>query len=447
MQYYQIFFWCVVIIFTLTCIFRKTNLTVRQPNVAVSNPESFVSDRKSPPLTYDIHPIVLQSIPFCKAAYLKYRIKPSRVINALEHIPNDTDILFHKVYEHDSMESQGITIPVASHATHIRLEPGIVFYHPEHVVLDKHWNIYRFNHDNIDIVLPRDRLNCSAVHYHPGKLMIFIRPWAYVYSHIVATVLPVLHFACQQLQSDPDIVVLVVSQLQQELMCEVCSAVCQPYRVLNYQSIGWRLPVIADILYFPFFWHPAMEWPLGMYPANTLRSLPSPPMKRGLDLVYMPRPNTTSRHVQNEKMLLQAVCSVLSYSSRVQLKIFHSSLSYRSDRLQFSSAAIMLSPHSGAMANMLFLPPTATVVEFIDLSKGNPYYIGLCRVLGLKHMSIVPLMFDHYNVTIPLVVDVQSVLNALLQLEPLKSHPPSPNRTQDKAHIHKCLRIVDRELA
>lgn len=424
----------------------------------------------------DIDSIFVDMVPYCKHFAHKTRAistRPMRVINSLKWLPTHVEVLYHKTYENESISAQGIDIPIAAHGTTLKIMPGVVFYHPEHVISDRFGNIYKFNHYNVESVLPSTRFNCSAIHYHHGKLMIFIRPWAYVFSHVVATVLPALQFTCSFLIDHENIYILVVSAIQQELMCEVCSAVCNISRILFYHKIGWRNPVIADELYYPFFWNTQTDWPLGMYPANTLTPLPWTPPKTSLryisqdafirtipgpenlrlgdndssnrrDLIYMPRPPHTRRHVQNETVMLRQICTLLGHVPSIQLRVFRSSGSYKQDRKHLNKAIVLLSPHSGAMANMLFVPRDCSVVEFVDLETGNPYYIGLSRVLGLNHITVKPSLFDHYNDSIPLIVDFTSVLNSLRNIEYVMARFINVSNI---SHVDDCVSIVDKEFS
>jgi hypothetical protein len=139
------------------------------------------------------------------------------------------------------------------------------------------------------------------------------------------------------------------------------------------------------------------------------------------------------------------VCHLLGIIPRLQLQVFRSTGSYKQDRKQLGgNTAILLSPHGGAMANMLFMPPNTSVIEFVDLSTGNPYYIGLSRVLGFTHLTVKPKVFDHYNDSIPLVVDFDEVLDALRQVEPIQSYIRR-GVLKNRTHVDTCMRIVDKE--
>ena len=73
--------------------------------------------------------------------------------------------------------------------------------------------------------------------------------------------------------------------------------------------------------------------------------------------------------------------------------------SWRDDRRNMSRARVVVSPHGGAVANLVFAPAGASLIELIS-SQGlsqRPCYYGLAHSLGFSYDYVEPVKFDFYT--------------------------------------------------
>lgn len=79
----------------------------------------------------------------------------------------------------------------------------------------------------------------------------------------------------------------------------------------------------------------------------------------------------------------------------------------------FNESDVILAPHGGALANLLFCRPGTYVIEFSDASRPFGWF-HFCRRLGMTHIIHSPLSLDHHyadTFTVP-VGEIRSLMKA-----------------------------------
>lgn len=171
----------------------------------------------------------------------------------------------------------------------------------------------------------------------------------------------------------------------------------------------------ADLALYPG-WEPNLGH-YGLHPRGCLL-----PVQQSLgvldgtapDLVlYLARPQWKIRSVANEDELLARLKQVLM-GSGYELQIFQSSGNLQHDLDLFKRAKIILGPHGGALANMVFAQPGTQVIEFLPIYRlyregenPRPAYWGLSQAAGHDYWTIEPASFDF--ITCGMSVDVEEV--------------------------------------
>jgi hypothetical protein len=164
-------------------------------------------------------------------------------------------------------------------------------------------------------------------------------------------------------------------------------------------------PVYANVVYIPYY-AGQYKYKMGIVPPGSVRTLGVRKLGGGGSKVfYFGRKQGSKRAVKNEKEVIEAIQSI--HPDMVE---FYSSNDWKKDREYLSHAELIVGPHGGAMANMIFALPNATVVEFIPLKKlklmGNierPCYAGLSHGLGFAYYTVEPTIFnfDHGQMVVP----------------------------------------------
>ena len=94
-----------------------------------------------------------------------------------------------------------------------------------------------------------------------------------------------------------------------------------------------------------------------------------------------------------------------------KIVVVHPENSWRVDRPIFEQASMIIGPHGGAMANMIFAPTNTTVIEFLPLTRlkkrganERPCYFGLARGMGFAYHAVEPPDFTlERPMTVPLL--------------------------------------------
>lgn len=124
-------------------------------------------------------------------------------------------------------------------------------------------------------------------------------------------------------------------------------------------------------------------------------------------IVYISRGNAKYRNVINENTVLKNLY-MFSKDNRMELKIFVNP-NGKSDELltTLRHCKFFISPHGGAMGNIIYCNKQTNVIEFISLQKLNerPCFYYLSNALGLSYKQIEPISFD-FNGKIEVNVDV-----------------------------------------
>jgi Glycosyltransferase 61 len=162
-------------------------------------------------------------------------------------------------------------------------------------------------------------------------------------------------------------------------------------------------------------------------------------------IVYLPRPSRTTRHLINEIELMSAVCACLTATSRLQLEVYLPRNRFKEDRLDWRlrSAAVVIAPHGGALANLLFVPRDTVVVEMNDFSQGRWFFVALASLLGLKHIPVHASNYSHDDKTHQMRVDKDEFMEAFYTATGLTRGSYNSSSSEDVAHRRKCLKNID----
>jgi rhamnogalacturonan II specific xylosyltransferase len=224
----------------------------------------------------------------------------------------------------------------------------------------------------------------------------FVQIWQNAMQHIAFDTYPKSRLLCPYLQQYPDIGILVMNNLQRDLIIESCFLPIKRFKIIE-KSIS-ATSIAATV------W--SGQFQMGIVPSNSFTSLGSQ-TKQGDKVIYIPRKLGTRRSVINEKEVLDLLRRY--FGNKVH--IYNPKNNWRVDRKVFEQASVIIGPHGGGMANMLFAPVNTTIIEFLPLtslrSKGEnerPCYFGLARGLGFDYHSVEPLDFNFFQqpMTVPL---------------------------------------------
>jgi hypothetical protein len=183
----------------------------------------------------------------------------------------------------------------------------------------------------------------------------------------------------------------------------------------------------ADRVYYPQYAPTLRSY--GLFARNTLL-----PVRRRLgalepgpqDLVlYLEREMGKIRSVANRDALLEALRRRLR-GTPYRLELF-GARGLHVDREAFARARVIVGPHGGAFANMIFARPGAHVVEFQPLyrlfeegGRDRPVYWGMAEACGLTYWTSEPEHFDFMERRMRVDVDdvVEIVGRALEEAPP-----------------------------
>jgi hypothetical protein len=106
--------------------------------------------------------------------------------------------------------------------------------------------------------------------------------------------------------------------------------------------------------------------------------------------------STTSRFSKQEVMRL--VCAALEQTKHevngkddaLELHVVNISDDYKKDKDAFARAVAIISPHGGALGNLMFALPDTLLVELVDITTGNLCFFGMARMMNLRYEAVTP---------------------------------------------------------
>jgi hypothetical protein len=230
----------------------------------------------------------------------------------------------------------------------------------------------------------------------------FVQIWQDVFQHIVFDTLPKFAAICKLLLNMESYKIIVVGLLQQELMQAVCP-------ITNERFVLKKKLMLGNNLIRPIFW--SGDFKMGVTPQDVLNPLGG--HVPGSKIIYLPRPKSMKRRVENEKDVLE----LLKHRYGKFLQVYIPKDNWKDDREVFKHAKVIVGPHGGAMSNMVFAPSGTKIIEFIPLDElaqndGNdrPCYMGLANALGFNYTYVNTLKFSFEG---PMQVDLDDLKKKL----------------------------------
>lgn len=229
-------------------------------------------------------------------------------------------------------------------------------------------------------------LGVSAPRLLDGPLLTLVQVWNNNFQHIVFDTVPKLAFVCPFLRERRQVRVLVMNILQRDLVIEACP-------ISEARFVVFENAIRAPVVYVPHF--VGSDLKMGLVPPN---SVPSLGLKtaQGSDVVYLARKAGATRSVANEAAVLATL-----REKWPDLRVVFPSNDWRKDRESVRTASVIIGPHGGALANMIFAPANTTIIEFTPLvqykrdgKNERPRYFGLAHGLGFKYHAVEPSTFD-----------------------------------------------------
>jgi hypothetical protein len=214
------------------------------------------------------------------------------------------------------------------------------------------------------------------------SVVSLLQIWNDRFQHIAIDTLPKVAFCCQFLRDHPATSVLVMNELQRDLTAEYCPIALDRFSIV-------KAPLRAAEVFVPHFAGPGVS--MGMVPPHSMRSLGAQ-RATGSRVVYAARRPGAARSVSNEVQVLAALRAMFP-----DLVVVQPTNVWREDRAVFATAWLIVGPHGGAMANMVFAPANSTVIEFLPIRRlakrgenSRPCYFGLAHGLGFQYFSVEP---------------------------------------------------------
>lgn len=98
--------------------------------------------------------------------------------------------------------------------------------------------------------------------------------------------------------------------------------------------------------------------------------------------IYISRNQSATRRLINEEILLN------NLTRQGFVRVCLEELNVRKQIELFSRAEIVVSPHGAGLANMVFLPPSARVIEIISAHCDKVFYSNIASCLGTTHFKV-----------------------------------------------------------
>jgi len=135
------------------------------------------------------------------------------------------------------------------------------------------------------------------------------------------------------------------------------------------------------------------------------------------------------RQVRNETVVIDALRN-FSEQRGLRFQVFQHTTAAE-DAKAWSNAAVVVAPHGGALANLVHLPPGASVVEIMPRQSSKLFYAGMCYALRHRYFAYAAKVFPGYNTAqcgrCEIQVDARDLVQ-FLETHVFKGGPPSRER-------------------
>lgn len=286
----------------------------------------------------------------------------------------------------------------------------------------------------------------GSMHKHiNGTLVNLVIVWGETFQHTVLEVLPRLSVFIAALETrllsvrfdilSPltflvnDHSSLLLDVLNDLLSSPMFSSITQtPSKILAAVP---GMTYTADVILFPTLSH---QERIGLLPAGIFcpifQYFTSPPVELNVKhkLVYLARPRNSARSLveQTEKLLILKLKQIVNATNGQWDFVIWNTKSpthgwkHGRDVIASAGDGILIGPHGGAFANMIFTRKMLRIVEIVPRKyierpmngmKGQrPCFMGLAHALGLEYWQVEPTSFDFERPNVD-IYDLTYLLN------------------------------------
>lgn len=215
--------------------------------------------------------------------------------------------------------------------------------------------------------------------------------WPANYFHTVIDVLSYVWQVRDLLRAHPEIPVLFTQRLRLDIILTL---------------LGWResdigevirVPqdsvVLVETLYFPAKRYPAIQADWESIRAHfftdtipRLTGTTPPPKAQSLQIVILKRITSTRRALVDTELLEQAL---VDRYGPLRVTVFNGTQTLAEAVLIFSRATLLVGPHGAGLANMIFCPPGAAILEILPDQYQNGCFKDLTLRMGFSYSNIM----------------------------------------------------------
>lgn len=237
--------------------------------------------------------------------------------------------------------------------------------------------------------VPAIRGNNSLVKVLKGSYISLIQVYNYAFQHITFDTLPKIPLIKQIIGRDPKVKILVMNKLQGNLVSKFGEI--ERSRIVIAEE---NKMYVVDRGYY-IHWT-KMDKGLKMGHSRPLSLQPYLQKGNGLNkIVYISRRGSNMRDVQNEQRLLRIIYDAIK-GTNYELKYYINPKQPEVIQDVMKTCKVFISPHGGAVGNMIWMSQGGQVMEFIPSKKldERPCYYYLAQSLGLPYHRINTKRFD-----------------------------------------------------
>jgi capsular polysaccharide biosynthesis protein len=285
----------------------------------------------------------------------------------------------------------------------IHVNNGII-HHDGHLMYDN--NHYCFNKWYHKTNNP----NNLSYDYENENILSLVQIWNNFFQHITFDTLPKIPII-KKLMKNETFKILCMNNTQKELIKQFLKINDNVFIIQkDYTSY-----VTKNCYYINFFNSNNEKICMGSCGRNIISHFLLSPKNEPNTIVYISRGKNPNRNIVNENELIRFL-SIFSKENNLIFNLFINpdGLSNKL-RDSLSNCKILISPHGGAMGNMIYCNKKTNIVEIISYDKLNerPCFYYLSNALGLKYNICDP---DYFDFNGNIIVNIKSFINIISSL-------------------------------
>ncbi len=251
--------------------------------------------------------------------------------------------------------------------------------------------------------------------YKNDNILSVIQVWNNLFQHITFDTLPKIPFI-EKLLKTHTFKILCMNETQKNMIKNI-SNIPDDLLLICEKNTSY---LTNNAYYLNFYNSNNLTTCMGSCGSNILSNYIPEPLSGKKNVVYISRGTNTMRSVINENEIIKAINNFCINNEYI-FKLFINPSGLSSNLKEaLQNSYIVISPHGGALGNMIYCNKKTNIIEFISLSKleERPCFYYLSQALGLNYYNIEPVNFNFDSKMEVSITKIIEKMNLIIYIKP-----------------------------